>query len=75
MEENFKIRSFGYGKLAQMYFPNIAKNIATVQFRRWIRVNISLQNQLNISGFKIGQKTIDSQASRINYQFVWRTIG
>jgi hypothetical protein len=58
MEEYFKIRSYGYGELAQMYFPNIAKNSATVQFRRWIRVNTNLQNQLNISGFKIGQKLL-----------------
>ena len=58
MEDDFKIRSYGYGELAQMYFQNIAENSTTVQFRRWIRVNINLQNQLNISGFKSGQNLL-----------------
>ena len=42
MDEQFKIRSYGYGELAMLYFPNSAKKCASVQFRRWIIFNKKL---------------------------------
>jgi hypothetical protein len=39
MEEKFRIKSYGYGELAQLYFPNISKKSASAQLRRWIKLN------------------------------------
>ncbi len=58
MDDKFKIKSYGYGELAQMYFPTIAKQSATVQFRRWIRINNKLLDELNLAGFKRYQKML-----------------
>ena len=46
MEESFKIRSYGYGELALLYFPNCNKNSASTQLSRWLRQNENLKNQL-----------------------------
>lgn len=36
MEKKFEIRTFGYGELAQLYFPNIEKESASRMFSQWI---------------------------------------
>lgn len=56
MEEKFKIRSYGFGELAQMYFPQITKQSATVQFGKWIRLNENLKIELKAAGYKRWQK-------------------
>jgi hypothetical protein len=58
MEKEFIIRSYGYGELAQLYFPDISKKSASNQFRKWIRLNKSLQNELGVTGFCPGQKIL-----------------
>jgi hypothetical protein len=58
MEKEFIIRSYGYGELAMLYFPNSMKRSATVQLRRWIKLNKNLQNSLLDVGFKPGQKLL-----------------
>ncbi len=58
MDDKFKIKSYGYGELAQMYFPTITKQSATVQFRRWIRINNKLLDELGLAGFKRYQKML-----------------
>jgi hypothetical protein len=35
-EETFKVRAYGFGELAQLYFPNITKKSAAEQLRNWI---------------------------------------
>jgi hypothetical protein len=56
MENSFKIRSYGYSELAQLYFPNVAKKSASVQLRRWIIKNKKLSSTLFEAGFIPGQK-------------------
>ena len=58
MDEQFKIRSYGYGELALLYFPNSAKKSASTQLGRWIRENESLKNQLKELGYKKGKKIL-----------------
>lgn len=58
MEDKFKIKSYGYGELAQMYFPQITKQSATIQFRRWIRLNENLKIELKAAGYKRWQKVL-----------------
>jgi hypothetical protein len=52
MEDKFKIKSYGYGELAQMYFPNISKRSATDQFRKWLVNSTSLMENLKNTGYK-----------------------
>lgn len=54
MDEQFKIKSYGYGELALLYFPNSTKKSASVQLRRWIIYNKNLQEELKSSKFKPG---------------------
>jgi hypothetical protein len=34
MEEKLRIKSYGFGELAQIYFPNISKKNDSAQLRR-----------------------------------------
>lgn len=58
MEEKFKIKSYGYCELAQLYFPNISKKSASVQLRNWIQRNEKLKNELHNAGFMPGKKIL-----------------
>ena len=58
MEDKFKIKSYGYGELAQMYFPQITKQSATVQFGKWIKLNENLKIELKAAGYKRWQKIL-----------------
>lgn len=42
IENHFVIRTYGFGELAQMYMPNIAKCSASISFRKWITLNPKL---------------------------------
>lgn len=58
MEDKFKIKSYGYGELAQMYFPQITKQSTKVQFGKWIRLNENLKIELKAAGYKRWQKIL-----------------
>ena len=53
-EDKFKVRAFGYGELAQLYFPNITKKSASAQLRRWINVSNKVKPMLENLGYKPG---------------------
>ena len=57
-EEKFKVRAFGYGELAQLYFPNISKKSASAQLRRWIRLSKTVLPMLESYGFKPGLRLL-----------------
>lgn len=65
MDGQFKIRSYGYGELAMLYFPNSTKKSASVQLRRWLRKNETLNKQLKDSGFKPGIKLLTPKQVKI----------
>jgi hypothetical protein len=69
-DASFKVRAYGYGELAQLYFPSISKQSATVQFRRWIVVNEKLKEALNDSGFKKFQKLLTPKQVEIITKFL-----
>ncbi len=58
MEDKFKIKSYGFGELAQMYFPCISKKSAAAQFRRWIRMSKMVLPMLENRGYKIGNRLL-----------------
>jgi hypothetical protein len=69
-EKAFVIRSYGYGELALLYFPNSTKKSATTQLRRWIRRNGELQRTLNQMGFTERQRILTPRQVEVVVQFV-----
>jgi hypothetical protein len=57
-EDKFKVRAFGYGELAQLYFPNITKKSASAQLRRWINVSTNVKPMLENLGYKPGNRLL-----------------
>jgi hypothetical protein len=45
MEEKFKLKSYGYCELAQLYFPNEIPKSASVQFRILILINKKIKSE------------------------------
>ena len=58
MDEQFKIRSYGYGELALLYFPNSNKRSASTQLGRWLRQNAKLKIQLLKLGYQPRKKIL-----------------
>ena len=56
--ESFKVRAYGYGELAQLYFPNITKKSATWQLRIWIVSSVSLCEKLKAVGYVKGKRLL-----------------
>ncbi|MEX0635621.1 MAG: DUF4248 domain-containing protein [Ferruginibacter sp.] len=54
MEDKFRIKAYGYGELAQLYFPNITKKSASAQLRRWIKASATVLPMLESIGYKPG---------------------
>jgi hypothetical protein len=70
MDEKFKIRSYGYGELAMLYFPNSTKKSASTQLGRWVRQNNILKEKLFSSGFKRGTKLLTPNQVKIIIELI-----
>jgi hypothetical protein len=55
-EETFKVRAYGFGELAQLYFPNITKKSASAQLRHWILNHVQTIKKLESLGYKSGKR-------------------
>lgn len=65
MEKDFTIRTYGYGELALLYFPNSSKKSASTQLGRWIQVNDKLANKLKNAGFIKGKRILTPMQVKI----------
>jgi hypothetical protein len=70
MDDKFKIKSYGYGELAQMYFPSISKKSASIQLSKWLKLNANLKSKLQSVGFKSGQKILTPKQVDIIISFI-----
>lgn len=57
-EETFKVRAYGFGELAQLYFPNITKKSASAQLRRCLKSNCTVLLRLEKVGYKLGNRLL-----------------
>lgn len=57
-EDIFIVRAFGFGELAQLYFPSITKKSASTQLRKWIESDKFLRKELTHAGYKISQRLL-----------------
>ena len=69
MDGQFKIKSYGYGELALLYFPNSTKKSASTQLGRWVRQNEKLKMQLLELGFKPRKKILTPIQVRLFIEF------
>ena len=58
MSNDFKIRSYGFGELAQLYCPNVLPKSANETLHRWIRLNTKLSSDLKTHGFYPGLRSL-----------------
>jgi len=65
MDGHFKIKSYGYGELAQLYFPAISKKSASAQLRRWIKLSDTVLPGLKKLGYKPGNRLLTPAHVRV----------
>ena len=56
--ESFKVRAYGFGELAQLYFPTITKKSASAQLRRWIKLSKTVMSELDHFGYRPGNRLL-----------------
>ena len=64
MEENFRIKSYGFQELATQYLPNIQPKSASIRIRTWIARNPLLSDRLNQLGFIKGTRILTPEMVR-----------
>ena len=52
MEKKFETRTFGFGELAQLYFPHVTKESASRMFGQWIHTCPQLTERLKETNWK-----------------------
>ena len=52
MEKTFEIRTYGFGELAQLYFPHVTKSSASRMLGMWIQTNENLTRTLTEANWK-----------------------
>jgi hypothetical protein len=57
-EDIFKVRAYGFGELAQLYFTSITKKSASAQLRRWIKLSDTVLPMLKSFGYKPGNRLL-----------------
>lgn len=50
-EEEFKLRTYKKSELAMMYFPNVSKEAASRNFRRWMTRCSMMMKELDAMGY------------------------
>lgn len=68
--KTFEIKSYGYSELAVRYLPTINKKSASNQFRKWIKLNHKLYDELKSYGFIPNQKILTPRQVSIIIQYL-----
>lgn len=66
----FRIRTYGFGELAQLYLPNISSKSASARLRAWIERHEALRTQLCVTGFKKGLRTLTPEQVKLVVKFI-----
>lgn len=69
-DDKFIVRAYGFGELAQFYFPNITKKSASTQLRRWIESDRFLSKELSQVGYKLSQRLLTPRQVRTIIQIL-----
>jgi len=69
-EDKFVVRAFGFGELAQLYFPSITQKSASAQLRKWIESDIFLSKELTQAGYRFNQRVLTPKQVQIILQMI-----
>jgi hypothetical protein len=69
-EKSFKIRSYGFGELAQLYLPDIHPKSASNQLRHWFQLNNNLSEALNMNGYRKGNRILTPNQVKVIVEFL-----
>ena len=65
MDQIFTIRTYGFGELAQMYFPAVTPKTASTNLNKWIRTAPELREALFEAGRRPGFKILSPAQVRL----------
>ncbi|MFN7832858.1 MAG: DUF4248 domain-containing protein [Bacteroidota bacterium] len=65
MDQIFTIRTYGFGELAQMYFPAVSPKTASTNLNNWIRAAPELREALHEAGRRPGFKILSPAQVRL----------
>ena len=65
MDQPFTIRTYGFGELAQMYFPAVSPKTASTNLNNWIRAAPELREALYEAGRRPGFKILSPAQVRL----------
>lgn len=68
----FRIRPYGVGELASLYFPHIQQQSAVSQLRRWITEYPELLRELEMAGWKRYRKILTPKQVLIIVEHIGR---
>ena len=64
-DKEFQIRTYGFGELAQLYFPNIAKASASRMFSQWVQSSPQLIQSLQEANWKKRAKYLSPKQVKV----------
>jgi len=64
-QKEFQIRTYGFGELAQLYFPHISKSSASRMFSQWVHSSPQLVQRLNEANWKKRAKYLSPKQVKI----------
>ena len=65
MDQIFTIRTYGFGELAQMYFPAVSPKTASTNLNNWIKSAPALKSALCETGRRPGCKILSPAQVRL----------
>jgi hypothetical protein len=65
MEQTFTIRTYGFGELAQKYFPAVSPKTASTNLNNWIKSDPGLHSALFQAGRRPGFKILSPAQVRL----------
>ena len=68
MEEQFEVCTYGFNKLAQLYFPHTTKRSASRMFGRWLSTNEKLMEGLTGDSWRGGGEVLYPEAGENHYR-------
>jgi hypothetical protein len=58
MDQPFTLRTYGFGELAQLYFPTVSAKSASTNLNKWIKAAPELSEALFAAGRRPGFKIL-----------------
>lgn len=64
IEDSFRIKTYGFGELAQLYLPNIKPVSASKRLRAWIKGSPGLKKELKAIGYRSNCRVLTPEMTK-----------